>query len=370
MIKYLGSKRRLIPQITACMALLPRVRRVIDLFSGTARVAMALKQAGYVVRANDHNSYAHLLAQCYVEADARDWQERAARLIAELNALPGRPGFVTEAYCLQSRYFQPHNGERIDAIRERIETMALPPLLRAIAITALIEAADRVDSTTGLQMAYLKRWAPRSYQALELRLPQLTDRCGQRRCSASQDDAQVVAADLKGDCVYLDPPYNQHSYLSNYHIWETLARWDQPDLYGIAMKRHDCRERRSVFNSKRQHRQAFETLIAALRVRYLVVSFSDEGFISRAEMEAILASKGHVHTWEHPYRRYVGARIGICNHRGEVVGKVSHLTNREYLYLVSPKPLDLTPLDLTLPPEPQAVLEPALDQQPTLCRRS
>ena len=346
MLKYLGSKRRLIPQITACMALLPRVRRVIDLFSGTARVAMALKRAGYVVRANDHNSYAHLLAQCYVEADARDWQKSATRLIAELNATPGRAGFVTEAYCLRSRYFQPQNGERIDAIRERIEALALPPLLRAIAITSLIEAADRVDSTTGLQMAYLKQWAPRSYEPLQLRLPALTDRVSRRRCSASQADALTLAAGLKGDCVYLDPPYNQHSYLSNYHIWETLARWDAPELYGIAMKRQDCRERRSAFNSKRQHRQAFESLIAALRVPYLVVSFSDEGFISRAEMEAILASNGHVHTLEHPYRRYVGARIGICNHRGEVVGKVSHLNNREYLYVVSPRPLDLSPLGL------------------------
>ena len=352
MIKYLGSKRRLIPQITACVALLPRVRRVIDLFSGTARVAMALKKAGYVVQANDHNSYAHLLAQCYVEADARDWQERAARLIAELNAMPGRAGFVTEAYCLRSRFFQPHNGERIDAIRERIETLALPPLLRAIALTSLIEAADRVDSTTGLQMAYLKRWAPRSYEPLELRIPALTDRTSQRRSRASQADAVAVAAQLKGDCVYLDPPYNQHSYLSNYHIWETLVRWDHPELYGIAMKRHDCRERRSAFNSKRQHRQAFETLIATLKVPNLVVSFSDEGFIGREEMEAILASKGHVHTLEHPYRRYVGAQIGICNHRGEVVGKVGHLNNHEYLYLVSPKPLDLSPLGLMPPLEP------------------
>ncbi|MFN7900486.1 MAG: DNA adenine methylase [Synechococcaceae cyanobacterium] len=345
MIKYLGSKRRLIPQITACMGLLPRVRRVVDLFSGTARVGMALKQAGYVVQANDHNSYAYLLAQCYVQAESRDWQERASRLISELNGLPGRAGFVTEAYCLRSRYFQPQNGERIDAIRERIEALGLPPLLRAIALTALIEAADRVDSTTGLQMAYLKHWAPRSYEPLQLRLPALTDRLSKRRCSASQADALTLAADLEGDCAYLDPPYNQHSYLSNYHIWETLARWDTPQLYGIAMKRQDCRERRSVFNSKRLHRQAFESLIAALRVRYLVVSFSDEGFISRAEMEQILASKGHVHTLEHPYRRYVGARIGICNPRGEIVGKVSHLNNREYLYVVSPRPLDLSRLD-------------------------
>ncbi len=77
---------------------------------------------------------------------------------------------------------------------------------------------------------------------------------------------------------------------------------------------------------------------------YLVVSFNDEGFISRAEMEAILANNGHVHTLEHPYRRYVGARIGICNPQGEIVGKVSHLNNREYLYVVSPRPLDLSRL--------------------------
>ena len=186
--------------------------------------------------------------------------------------------------------------------------------------------------------------SPRSYEPLQLRLPTLTERMGRRRCSASQADALALATELEDDCVYLDPPYNQHSYLSNYHIWETLARWDQPELYGIAMKRQDCRERRSVFNSKRQHRQAFERLIEALRVRYLMVSFSDEGFISREQMEAILARKGHVHTLEHPYRRYVGARIGICNHRGEVVGKVSHLNNREYLYLVSPRRLDLSRL--------------------------
>ena len=178
------------------------------------------------------------------------------------------------------------------------------------------------------------------------RSPALTERVGRRRCSASQEDAVALAGELEDDCVYLDPPYNQHSYLSNYHIWETLARWDQPELYGVAMKRQDCRERRSPFNSKRQYRQAFETLIAALRVRYLMVSFSDEGFISRQEMEAILARKGQVHTLEHPYRRYVGAQIGICNHRGEVVGKVSHLNNNEYLYLVSPRRLDLSSLEV------------------------
>ena len=160
MIKYLGSKRLLIPLILERVEALDGVRTVLDLFSGTARVAHALKERGYWVHANDHNAYAATLAACYVGAERRLWQARAERLIAELDALRGRPGWFTETFCRRARYFQPRNGARIDAIRERIARLSLEPALEAIALTSLMEAADRVDSTdrksTRLNSSHLK----------------------------------------------------------------------------------------------------------------------------------------------------------------------------------------------------------------------
>src|SRR5437867_11000109 len=80
MIKYLGSKRLLLPHILERVESLSDVRTVLDLFSGTSRVAHALKRRGYAVHANDHNAYAALLAMCYAQADRRRWLEPAARL--------------------------------------------------------------------------------------------------------------------------------------------------------------------------------------------------------------------------------------------------------------------------------------------------
>lgn len=339
MIKYIGSKRLLVPAIVEAIRALPEVATVLDLFSGTSRVGHALKGAGYRVLANDHNAYAATLARCYVAADAEDLERDARRLVAELNALPGEPGYFTETFCVQSRFFQPKNGARIDAIREAIAGKGLPPELESVLLVSLMEAADRVDSTTGLQMAYLKTWAKRSHNELELRLPALLPRARHGKGMACELDALEAAATLEADAAYLDPPYNQHKYLGNYHVWESLVRWDKPPVYGTACKRLDCRTRDSVFNSRPRILDAMTRLVGALRVRYLVVSFNNEGFIAREQMEALLGQRGHVTVIEQDFKRYVGAQIGIYNLRGEKVGRVSHLRNKEYLYLVTPEPL-------------------------------
>ena len=334
MIKYLGSKRTLIPAILSIVNQLPEVNSVMDLFSGTARVGHALKQSGYKVLSNDLNTYAVTLARCYVQSDDK-WSEQASSIIQELNSLPGQPGYFTETFCRRSRFFQPHNGARIDAIREWIAARALDPELESILLVSLMEAADRVDSTVGLQMAYLKQWAPRAYNDLALRMPVLLPQPAAGACCAVQHEALEAAALLSADVAYLDPPYNQHKYLGNYHIWESLVRWDKPDVYGVACKRIDVRERKSSFNSKRRALAAFTELAQAVRARHLVVSFNDEGHISREEMESLLQQRGEVLVIEKEYRRFVGARIGIHSPSGERVGEVSHVRNKELIYVVS-----------------------------------
>lgn len=345
MIKYIGSKRTLVPVI------LESVRSasgdapctVLDLFSGTSRIGHALKRAGYRVIANDHNAYAATLARCYVQADAEEVLKDAAKLVAEFNSrLRGgwnEPGYFTATFCERSRFVQPKNGARIDAIREAIAAKGLAPELEAVMLVSLMEAADRVDSTTGLQMAYLKDWAPRASNDLELRVPDVLPRAAAGKGLALNMDAFDAAAETEADIAYIDPPYNQHSYLGNYHVWESLIRWDKPEVYGIACKRIDVKQRQSVFNSRPKFAAAFRRLLESVRARTLIVSFSDEGYLSREQLEAMLGElwggEAQVSVIENDFKRYVGAQIGIYNPQGEKVGRVSHVRNKEFVYVVS-----------------------------------
>ncbi len=329
MIKYLGSKRRLLPHIVACVDSFPDVESVLDLFSGTSRVGHALKASGYDVVANDHNAYAWTLARCYVEADADRVRPEVEERLEALRTVEPRAGWFTRMFCEEARFIHPTNGARIEAIREQIARWDLDGDVEAVLLTSLMEAADRVDSTTGVQMAYLKAWAPRALRPLELRLPDVQPGRGRALLGDALD-----AASTPVDLAYLDPPYNQHSYRSNYHVWETLVRWDEPTPYGVACKREDCRTHKSAFNSKRQIHQALADVLDRLVCRYVVLSFNDEGHLDAEEVEALLRPHGEVRIKSVEQPRYVGARIGIYNPQGERVGRVGRLKNREFLFVV------------------------------------
>ena len=343
MIKYIGSKRALLGQVTgAVRAVLPQGGTVCDLFSGSARVGHALKGQGFRVWSNDHNAYAHTLATAYVQADRETWAERAEVVLNELRTVTPERGWFTEAFCEKARFFHPDNGARIDAMRNRIEQMDLEPELKAVVLVSLMEAADRVDSTAGLQMAYMKQWAPRALNPLSLRLPDLKPGVALGRCRATQGDAVQIADQIEADLVYLDPPYNQHSYLANYHCWESLVLWDKPETYGIANKRIDVRTRKSAFNSRPGIGPALQSVIDRVQAPNLIVSFNDEGYLSRDDLTAMLSGRGHVQVIEIPRPRYVGARIGLHNLKGEKVGAVGRLRNVEHLFVVTPQPVELS----------------------------
>ena len=124
MIKYLGSKRRLVPVLEE-LASASGARTAVDLFTGTTRVAQALKRRGLEVTAVDSSRTADVLARCYIASDPADPDLAPAVLadaVAWLNSLEGEPGYVTETFCVASRYFRPENGARIDAVRSAIES--------------------------------------------------------------------------------------------------------------------------------------------------------------------------------------------------------------------------------------------------------
>lgn len=333
MIKYLGSKRNLVPALGS-IASATGANSALDLFSGTTRVAQEFKRRGIFTTACDLASYSYQLARTYIETDANTVDIAALRNHLEaMSALQGKEGYFTETFCRQARFFQPHNGRRIDACRDYLVDLQDDPLF-PILLTSLMEAADRVDSTTGVQMAYLKKWAPRSYNQLELRLPQLLPGKGH----AFQGDAlKLVDQVPQADLAYLDPPYNQHRYFTNYHIWETLVRWDSPKAYGVARKRIDARgdQHRSVFNSKRTMAQSFFSLLGRVRAQTIVVSYNDESWIGEDEMVSAILEAGfaQVKKFAFSQRRYVGAKIGIYDPQGKKVGKPGADRNIENVFV-------------------------------------
>jgi adenine-specific DNA-methyltransferase len=333
-IKYLGSKRRLVP-VLGLLAEASGARTALDLFCGTTRVAQAFQRLGLEVTAVDSARAAHVLARCYVAADPAatpDLRERVAAAVDRLNDVPGRPGYVTATFCETARYFRPENGARIDAVRDVIDAEYAGTDLWPILVTSLLEAADRVDSTTGLQMAYLKRWAPRAHRSLVLRPPELVDGPGRALLA---DATTVAGAGRLGpvELAYLDPPYNQHRYDANYHVWETIVAWDAPAHYGVACKRVDLKDpaRRSPFNSRRAIASALAGVVQDLPAEVVALSYNNEAWLSFDQLHELCATRGHVEVLAFESARYVGARIGIHNPAGAKVGSVSHLRNTEYV---------------------------------------
>jgi adenine-specific DNA-methyltransferase len=314
-------------------------RTALDLFTGTTRVAQELKRRDGVVTAIDVARYSEVFAECYVATDASTVDTAAlADALAHLDALPGEPGYFTETFCERSRYFRPENGARVDAIRDALDADFASSPLRPILLTSLIEAADRVDSTVGVQMAYLKQWAPRAHQPLRLRPPALLAGPG----TAIRADALEVLDRLGSfDFAYLDPPYNQHRYFTNYHVWETLVAWDAPEHYGVACKRVDARDdtTKSAFNRKREMPAALRACVEKVDAELLVLSYNDESWIGYDELVDICAPRGAVVTLAFDSARYVGARIGIHDPQGRKVGRVSRLRNVEYLVVCGARAL-------------------------------
>ena len=336
MIKYLGSKRRLV-SVLGDLCVRSGAKSALDMFTGTTRVAQEFKRQGLYVTAVDTARYSFVFANCHIGMDQDELDISELESILDyLLQKPGYSGYFTEVFCKKSRFFQPFNGEKIDAVRDAIRDEFGDSEFHDVLLTSLIYAADSVDSTAGLQMAYIKKWAPRSYKPLNLKMPELFPGKGK----AIKGDACELVFELdEVDLAYLDPPYNQHRYYTNYHIWETLVAWDRPECYGIACKRLDSKDiaSKSVFNKTNEMPKALANLIAGLKAKTIVLSYNNEAWISLENLIAMCAHKEHVEVLAFDSKRYVGAQIGIHNPQGDKVGSVSHLRNLEYLIIAGEK---------------------------------
>ena len=326
-IKYLGSKRRLVPVLGEICAAVG-AGRALDLFTGTTRVAQEFKRQRCA-----HDGGRQRAVRLRVRATATSRSTATTSIAASSRPrsrdLAGRPRATTATSPRRSAGSRGSSSRTTAAASTRSATRSSRTTgdswMYPVLLTSLIEAADRVDSTTGVQMAYVKQWATRSHKDLELRDARAARRPGRERCPATRahvaGDARAVRPRVPRPAVQPAPLLHELPHLGDARR-VGRARALRRRVQARRRARADDEER--VQRPPPHARCARATSIAAVDARLVVVSYNDEAWVSVDELEAMAAARGGaVRTLAFDSKRYVGAQIGIHNPQGEKVGEVS-----------------------------------------------
>lgn len=332
-MRYIGSKENLLDFIVETVAAHGIQDGVFcDLFAGTTAVGRCFKRLGYRVISNDLMEYAFVFGKAYIENDGRPAfprldlpaaagagappeppSTRLGQVLAYLNGLAPEEGFIFAHYSdegtrtaeIGRMFFSAANAGKIDAIRNTLACWrasgAIDEAEFYSLLAALLEAIPGVSNTSGTYGAFLKYWEPRARKPLTLAVPPPVPGAGGhqvRRC-----DANRLVREVTCDVLYLDPPYNGRQYATNYHLLETVARWDAPAVYGKSGLRPYAAEK-SAYCRKETALAALQDVVDQARCRLLLLSYNGEGIMPHAAVCGILGRRGPVTVRERPYRRF------------------------------------------------------------------
>lgn len=301
--RYIGSKSRLVDQITAYIGHPKRGAFFVDAFCGTGVVAEAAADLGWNVRINDslHSAVISTGARllCHEQAAFRELGGYA-KAIAKLNAAKPKQGFMWREYSpasiescgIERRYFTQENAARVDAMRALIsdwsETGAIDEVEERLLIADLFGALNRVANIAGTFGCFLSKWTSQSQGKIAMRCREL--KASGVRVEATVGDVFDVANSAQ-DLVYLDPPYTKRQYASYYHILETVALGDEPEVQGVAGLR-PWKDRASDFCYKTRALKTLSRLVQSLKSQEVLLSYSSEGHICMQDMKTELSKIG------------------------------------------------------------------------------
>ena len=318
-IKYAGSKSKLIPHILK-LADKTGAKIVFDGFSGTTRVSQAFAKFGYKVICNDISEWSQVFAQCYLTSQCKKHEFKD--LLDHLDNVSFRHGWFTEHYggepnkgnSLQKdglkKPWQVHNTKKLDGILFEIERLSLSSKEKAVVLSSLMLALDKVDNTVGHYVSYLREWSSRSYKQFHLEVPEIFE---------SNYDHEIYKEDIfdicdvDADLAYYDPPYGSNNekmppsrvrYASYYHLWTTICLNDEPELFGKSKRRLDTSDTTSssVFEDFRVNPntnrftavEALEHLIRSTRSQWIILSYSSGGRATAMDISELLCRCGEV----------------------------------------------------------------------------
>ena len=320
-MNYIGSKLSLInfleETITNVTGLMPGDSFVFaDLFAGTGIVGSKFKQNGCTVLANDIQYYSYILNKHNIENSSPIDISK----LEYFNSLNGVEGFVYNNYCLGSGsrryYFSDYNGKKCDAIRIELERLYnsgdLSDEEYYYFLASLINSIDKYANTASVYGAFLKHLKKSAAKEFTLELLPIIDGASQGK--AYNEDINKLIRNISGDVLYLDPPYNARQYCVNYHVLETISKYDHPELKGITGLRN-YNHQKSAFCSKHTVEFVFDDLIANADFKYIFLSYNNEGLMPLETIKSIMERYGKYEAYTKAYRRFKADKEENRNHK-------------------------------------------------------
>ena len=314
--RYLGNKYKLLDFIRGTIdAECPDITTVADIFAGTGSVASAFSDKKIIT--NDLLYFNHLCHIAWFGSEKYD-EEKIKNLICFYNAVkPIEDNYMSTNFA--NTFFSLEDCRKIGYIREDIEDnfkeQKINSRERAILITSLIYAMDRIANTCGHYDAYIK--GAEFEKSLELCVPLASNNNNENNQCYNEDANQLVRR-IEADLVYIDPPYNSRQYCDAYHLLENVARWEKPEVKGVALKMDRTALKSDYCTSSAA--DAFEDLVSHIRARYIVLSYNNmagkgndrsNAKISDDDIMRILSRKGRVKVFSEQYKAFSAGKSNI-----------------------------------------------------------
>lgn len=314
--RYLGNKYKLLSFITRVAEQECRnVHTVADIFAGTGAVASAFTDKKLITNDIMYSNYICHLAWFSTESYS---EQKIVDLIADYNAV-----YVTQDNYMSGNfadtYFSAEDCRKIGYIRQDIEDRFRDGRVndreRALVITSLLYAMDKIANTCGHYDAYRRGVAFERH--LELAVPQPQSELNENNLCYNTDTNKLVRK-IEADLVYIDPPYNSRQYCDAYHLLENVARWEQPEVFGVARKMDRTALKSDYCTTKAA--AAFEELIDAIHAKYILLSYNNmaekgvdrsNARISDDDIMRILQKKGDVKVFSEDYKAFSTGKSDI-----------------------------------------------------------
>ena len=306
---------------------------LFDAFCGTGAVSDRLKNKFNLV-INDNLKWATVYTAGRLYAPSCHFERLGFDPFAFLNQSDEKvQGFIYKNYApteSSRMYFTPENAARIDYFRKQIEEWHKNKLLSEaeymLLLASLVESVSRVSNTAGVYGAFLKKWDGRALKPIEFIKPAY-NACDSLNIKIYNDKTENIISDVKCDILYLDPPYTQNQYGTQYHLLETLILNDHPSVSKVTGSR-PVMPMRSDWSKEYKAHILLDRIIANTTARYIVMSYNNDGLMSKEYIEAVMKRYGKPETYcckKISYKKYQNWK------------SQNHKEHFEYLFFVEKK---------------------------------